>query len=137
MPAIAAITLTDGASTPINHVFDPSSILADTANFANRAGGVFVGNELLSIRVVEPTSSRAFGRVILRLTMPTLEVTAGNTGSGIQAAPTKAYDNFLEVTFRFHGRSTEQERKNMRVMLIDLLGESIAVSSIEKLAPLY
>lgn len=130
---IATINLTDAAVTPVVHAFNPTKVDGDTGHLVNRAPGVHIGYEGLHIRVTPPTGNELYARVSVKLVLPTLEVTAGSTGSGLQAAATKAYDNYIEVIGRFHKRSTQQERKNALAMMVDALQEAIIVAAVHDL----
>jgi len=58
--------------------------------------------------------------------LPILEVTSPSTSSGIQPAPTKAYDCFVNVDFVNPERSTAQNRKD----LVTLLRNSLAAGGV-------
>jgi len=128
MSQAANIALTDVATpTPIVHTFVPSKYLADgeTMELVNRSGGIFEGYERLHLRLTEPKGNELYSRSVCKLVLPTLETTAGSTAQGIQAAPKKAYDNYIELVARFHKRSTLQERKNALAMIVDAAGEAL------------
>lgn len=136
MGAITSIVLTDGETAPVDRTFVPLAVTGDKASHVNR-GAVLVGNQKLHIITKEPKGNELYGKVIMQLVVPTLEVSAGSTASGLQAAPTLAYNNFITVEGKYHKRSTEQERKNMRVMMIDLLATANPVAANDKLEPIY
>lgn len=139
MTAIANMTLTDGMPTPVARVFSPSGIDASgVASWHNRAGGIAIGYDVLSgsLRAPLPKGQRVY-KAQLKLRLPTLEVTAPSTASGIQPAPTVAYEHMVNVEFVLPERGSAQERENLRVMLIDALGEAPFVALIEALEPVY
>lgn len=137
MTAVAQISVNDGETSPVAHAFDPAGILLDTANYENRISGILVGYELLSIRVVRTKNPNGYSRVVLKYVLPTLETTAGNTGSGIQAAPMVAFNDFVDITYRTHARSITQGRKNARLLSANLLGHAAVVAAWDKLEPIY
>lgn len=137
MTQIATITINDGKATPLAHVFDPNFVQGESASLHNRAPSNILGYEAMTVRVQAPKGNEQYGRVVARLQLPVMEVTAGSTGSGLQAAPTKAYDNFIEVSARFHRRSTLAERKDARVLLTNLLANAAIVAALDKMEPVF
>lgn len=135
MTANANITLTDGMPTPVNRVFGTGKVDGDVSHYANRVGGILIGYGKLQLRCHEPVGTEQFAVTQAILTDPILEVAAGSTGAGLQAAPTVAYTNRGEMKISCHRRSTEQERKNLRKMMYDLIDEAIFVAMVEKNEP--
>jgi hypothetical protein len=141
MPAIAALTVADGESTPVNHTFSPAGINADgVAFYENRVTGIQVGYESLSIGIRRPAKQANGSRnnkVTLKMSLPTLEVTSPATGTGIQPAPTKAYDVMCAVEFVLPERCTKQERDNLLTMVANLLDNASVRTCIEELEAVY
>jgi hypothetical protein len=127
MPAIASISLLDGQPTPVTRVFAPVGIDPNyVASYENRVTGIPVGYDGLSIGMRRPTKGSRNYKHTVRLLLPILEVTSPSTSSGIQPAPTKAYDCFVNVDFVNPERSTAQNRKD----LVTLLRNSLAAGGV-------
>jgi len=138
MSAITTVTLTDATPvTPVDRSFVPLQIVGDKAMLTNRSSVSALGDQKLHITVKHPKGNELYGKVTIQLVVPTLEVSAGSTSTGLQAAPTKAYDNYFTVESRFHRRSTEQERKDLRVMMIDGLATALITDAVDKLLNVY
>jgi hypothetical protein len=140
MPAIASIAIPDGQPTPVTRTFTPTGVNADmVAMYDNRAGGVAVGYDSLSVSLRKPNSrsTQRNYKATLKLALPTLEVTSPATGTGIQPAPTKAYDCMAVVEFVLPERSTTQERKNLLTLLKNALAHAQITPVIENLENVY
>lgn len=137
MSAIASIAVSDGESTPVTHTFDPKKVDGDIAFWENRGSGIPIGFERLSLGVVPPTKNNHLYKVRLRGAFPVMEVLNSATYSGIYPAPTKAFENGFDLTLFCPERGTEQQRKNMRTILGNILVNSIFVSGLEKLANVW
>jgi len=131
MTTNANIVLTDGMPTPVDRTFGTGKIDGDYAHYSNRVGGIFIGYGQLVLRCHEPVGNEQFAVTQAVLTDPILEVSAGSTGSGLQAAATVAYVNRGEIKISCHRRSTKQERKNLRKMLLDLIDTAIFVNMVD------
>jgi hypothetical protein len=127
MPAIGNIVIADGQATPVNRTFSPVGINSDlVATYENRATGIPVGYDSLSIGLRRPSKANRNFKVSVRLALPVLEVTSPSTQSGIQPAPTKAYDCTAFVDFVLPERCSQQNRKD----LITLLRNALAGSGV-------
>lgn len=118
MAAFAPIVLADGKATPVNHTFDPSSINADgLARWTDRSGGIAVGYPVITHLVKSPTKGSSVYRVTAKVVLPILEITSPATSTGIQPAPTKAYDLIFTVEAVLPERSTLGDRKDANAFL--------------------
>lgn len=124
------IQLTDGATTPVVHSFSPSEIKDNLMYWRDRSQAIYVGQNRLRLSQRVPGKDARTTKVVWNLTMPTLAVTAPTTGSGIQPAPSVAYENLAELSFVTHERSTLQERKDLLAMLRDLIDEGIVATQV-------
>lgn len=132
MGQIANITLTDGAATPVNRVFNPSKRIDDkTYLWLNRASGVAIGFDRLSVMQRPGENGKGAAKVSIRLVTPILEQTSPSTSTGIQPAPTVAYEPLANVDFVLPDRSTKQNRKDLLAMIRDCLNEAVITSLIE------
>jgi hypothetical protein len=127
------IVLTDGAATPVNHTFTPNPVAVDKTAWTKRSGGILIGNEKLTVKVHEAEGNEQYSVVSIRLYRPVLETISGENSGGLVAQPTLAYVNYAELTYRFHKRSTEQMRKDLRLMLVDANTTDIIVACIDQL----
>lgn len=115
MTAIAALTIADGATTPVNHTFSPDNIdQAGVARWADRSAGIAIGFPVITHSIKRPAAkgSRSY-RVITKVTVPVLEQTSPSTATGIQPAPTKAYDLIFNSEFVLPERSTLAQRNDL------------------------
>lgn len=136
MAQIANIVINDGKPTPVAHTFSPSRVDGSEAEWHDRAVGYPVGYSRLIVGVDTPKGNGPF-RVRVSLKIPTLETVAGPSSGGFQPGPTLAYEEVVACNFTFSQRTSEQDREDLRVMLIAALGNAQIVEAIEKLAPVY
>jgi hypothetical protein len=139
MPAIASISLVDGQPTPATRVFAPVGIDSNyVATYENRSTGIAVGYDGLSIGMRRPSKGNRNYKHTVRLALPTLETTSPSTSSGIQPAPTKAYDCFAVIEFVSPERSTTQNRKDMVTLLRNALAAGNVVDTcVQNLETVY
>lgn len=144
MPQIAPIVINDGAATPAAITFSPTGRDAKTGVFwfeqtnpvpVNSQGAMRIGykhdKDLSPGKVLNTTS-----KVSYTLHVPTLEV-LGNNSLGIISPPTLAYKELGRVEFELAERATAQERKNTRVLMLNLLGSVMASANIDLGQPSY
>lgn len=113
MAAFAPIVISDGQVTPVAHTFSPERIdPAGVAKFVDRVTGIAIGFPVLTLATRSPSKGSRNYRVTGKLVVPTLEVTSPSTASGIQPAPTKAYELIATFEFVLPERSTLAERTN-------------------------
>jgi hypothetical protein len=123
------LTLTDAASTPVNHTFVPVKASPDLTVWSNVAGGVPIGFQDASLSVT--TNGGMMTRVKGKLVIPTLETISGETDLGYEPAPSKAFEQIGSFEFVLHPRSTLQQRKDLKAMLIDLISDAVVTSAVE------
>lgn len=93
MAAIAPLTLADGQATPVNHTFSPVGKDAlGVAKWVDRSSGIAIGYPTVSLLVQEPVRGSTNYKVTRKVVLPVLAVTSPSTSTGIQPAPTKAYE---------------------------------------------
>lgn len=115
MTAIAALTINDGAATPVAHTFSPDNIDQNgVARWADRSGGIAIGMPTITESIKRPSAkgSRSY-RVVTKVTVPVLEQTSPSTATGIQPAPTKAFDLIFNGEFVLPERSTLAQRNDL------------------------
>lgn len=139
MTAIAALTLNDGAAAPVAHTFNPVNIdQAGVARWADRSGGIALGFPVVSFAMRNPTKASRSFKITAKVVTPVLEITSPSTGTGIQPAPTKAYDLIANVEFVLPERSTLAERKNVLAYLKNYLANATVITAaIENFESVY
>lgn len=138
MPAIAAVTLNDGAATPVAHTFNPVGInQVGVAELADRSGGIPVGYPVLSVSTRKPVGQSRNYKIVVKITMPVLDVTSPSTGTGIQPAPSVAHVPLGQVEFVFHERSLLQDRKNVLAFMKNAMANALVTSLVENLEAVY
>lgn len=138
MSAFAPIIIADGASTPVFHTFSPVNIdAAGVAKLADRSGGISVGFPVITLSVRNPSSTSKNYRVTAKVVVPTLEVTSPSTGSGIQPAPTKAYDLLATMEFVLPERSTLLERQHLYAYVVNFLANANVSNAVQTFEAIY
>lgn len=138
MAAFAPIVINDGATTPVAHTFSPVNIdVSGVAKFADRVTGISIGFPVLTLLVKNPSKTSRNYRVSGKVVVPTLEVTAPSTATGIQPAPTKAYDLLGTFEFVLPERSTKAERDNLLAYVKNFLANSNVTNAVGTLEAIY
>lgn len=146
MPALANITINDGQATPVAHTFNPSGPDKNGVNyFYDRSGGIAIGFPAISIDLREPLPAKPNGvsslervyRATVKVIMPVLEVTSASTGTGIQPAPTKAYDLVFKGEFLLPERATQANRKDILAFAKNILANANITSLVQDLESIY
>lgn len=117
-PAVAS----DATFSPVGYV------APGVAKWANRSGGIPVGYPVVTLQLRGPTQSSRVYKATMKLVVPTLEVTSPSTATGIQPAPTKAYDITMIVEAIFPERCTEAERRTALSLLSGLQAAGLKAS---------
>jgi len=134
MSAIAAITLPDAATTPVNHVFNPSSVKGDTGAWANQAASLPIGFETIGMTLVDPSGNVTVYRLNVTMRLPVLKTTTDTGGNSVTSV-----DYFLEgnLEFKIPQRSTLQNRKDLVKLFTGLLGNAQFTSMAQDLQHVY
>lgn len=135
MAIIAAIVVNDGASTPAPHTFNPVATSPKAMYREGISNLPLVGQGQVMIGTGVPGA--AVQRVKLTLALPALETATGANSDGYTAAPKVAYTNTVQVEFLLPSRGTAQQRKDLRVMLSNLLLNAQVVDSVDNLNAPY
>lgn len=144
MPQAAPIVINDGAATPVAHTFTPIGKDQETGVFwfeqttpsATALAAKRIGYK--QTRVLGDKSRQATGssKVSFTLHVPTLETT-GTADNGIPPPPTLAYRELARVEFELPERGLKQERKDTRVLLINLMAHATTILNVDDLQPTY
>lgn len=142
MPQAANIVINDGAATPVAHTFTP---------IGKDDKGVIWYEQTLPVPVspvsakrlsykqtkeFAPARADSYTTAAYTLWVPTAETMANNS-AGITPPVQLAYREEARINFRLADRSVKQERKDTRVLTINLLGHASVVSNVDDLQPTY
>jgi len=138
MPAIADIKLssilstthlTTSATIGVDKTLSPEGFnLPGVAKWVDRSGGIAIGYPALTMSTRAPNKDSRVTRVQAKLVIPTLEQTSASTSTGIQPAPTKAYDCTMNLEFMLPERSTLAERTALFNLAASLFASTITAS---------
>lgn len=138
MAALAPIVLADGAGVPVNHTFSPVNIdSAGVAKLVDRITGISIGFPAITMSVRSPNKGSKNYRVVAKIVVPTLEVTSPSTGTGIQPAPTKAYELLGTIEFVLPERSTLLERQHLLAYTRNFLANANLSSAVNTFETIY
>ena len=121
--------LTTSATVGIDSTMNPEGINPQgIAAWVDRSGGIALGYPRLTMSVRPPTKASRIHKVQVKLVLPTLEQTSASTSTGIQPAPTKAYDCTCVMEFFLPERSTLLERQTLFSRVASLFADLINAS---------
>lgn len=140
MSAIAAVKLstlidhslarlTTSATVGVDTTLNPEGISPQgIAAWVDRSGGIAIGYPRLTMSIRPPTKASRVYKVTAKLVQPTLEQTSASTMTGIQPAPTKAYDCLGIMEFFLPERSTLAERTAFFSRVASLFARTVNAS---------
>lgn len=138
MSAISSITLADGQATPVSHTFAPLAITGTLAEWVDRASGIAIGYPTLSVNLRRPLKNEArVYKATVKIVAPVLEVTSPSTATGIQPAPTKAFDLVFNGEFLLPERATKLQKADIIAYAKNLMANAVMKSLIEDLETVY
>jgi hypothetical protein len=128
---MTTLTLTDAAGTPVNRSYPLVSSSPDLSIWKDYTtnGGIPVGAGVASLSLKENGNGTI--RLTGKLVVPTMETISGETDLGFAAVPTKAFECIGSFDLVFPSRSSLQNRKDLKAMFIDLLGDAVVTSAVE------
>lgn len=130
MAAIAPVVLNDGQATPVAHTFAPVTIDQNgVAKWADRVGGISVGFPTISYSLKSPTTGSKAYKMNAKVTLPVLEQTSPSTSTGIQPAPTVAYNLIANVELVLPERSTLLDRQNLLAYVKNYLANAVVITA--------
>lgn len=132
MSAIAAIAILDGQATPITHTFQPIGTSPSPSWRESQAGLALIGQPWITVSV-KLDSGSGLNKVRVVLCLPALETATGANSSGYTAAPKSAYENKCIEDFILPSRGTAAQRKDLRVLKMNLLANVQIIDLIENL----
>lgn len=132
MADFGSIAIDDGASTPVTHTFYPVSDENRTLFWRENKSGVNVlGQGCVTMRVTQPEQNNGLGVLNAALWLPYLETATGGL-DGYTAPPKEGFRNKVVATAFLHSRSTEAQRKDLRVLWQNLWGNAQFYEAMEK-----
>lgn len=129
MPAIAALTINDGAATPVAHTFSPVTTDGAKAQWADRSPSVPAGFRLLSFEMKEPAGNRTAYSAVMTGFHPVV-ATVDGTDQVVR------YNSFT-LTVNFGPNSTLQERKDTIAYALNGLSNASVQTALQNLEPFY
>jgi hypothetical protein len=139
MAAIAPIAINDGKGTPVSHVYNPVQT-GDVATYKRNGDTAVpvVAFESVQLSLKEANgSSESVSRAKLTIRLPVLETPSGGASSGYVAPPKIAFYLQLNIEALLPNRSTAEQRKDMRVLAMNLMNNPQAIALIEQLERPY
>ena len=132
MPQMQTLVLTDRATTPVNHTFQPRSIQGNVGEVVESTG-VPLGDSRATISLVKTSGGRY--KAVFKLEVPVVQ---NATINGV-TTPTVVRKAYAECTFSFDGSSSEQERNDIVGMLASGLAtnKTLIHDTIVKLQGVY
>jgi hypothetical protein len=120
---------TTDANVAASTTFAPEGFKqAGVAKWVNRSGGIAIGYSAFTQSIRPPTQASRIYKVTQKLVIPILEQTSPSTSTGIQPAPTKAYDLTCIMDWMLPERSTRTERLALFNYVQSLMFRTITAS---------
>jgi hypothetical protein len=143
MSAISAITVFDGAGTPVSHTLSAVSVTREKSKviafWRESAVGVPTEAQIRCTMTLEQLSSGVY-KCVQRVEVPVQEVVTGANSAGYSAAPKVAYVNTVETTGLYHKRSDVVGRRLVRQMATNIQNNvttSVAAATTGPLPELF
>lgn len=135
MAAAGNILINDGQATPVQHTFAAVGVDRSKASYEDRVTGVRVGYPSIMLALRDPvrTSVTPVSIATIEVRRPTLAVTAPASGTGIQPAPTKAYEQMFRGQFFLPERGTPGERDDILAYTKNLLANAVVTALVRDL----
>lgn len=137
MPAFSALTINDGAATPVSHTFGQRTLIGTEASFVDRSGGITLGYPLVIVNSMPPTRTSRLSKVRVKVVLPVMETVNASTYNGITPAPTKAYDLTFDGMFFLPERCTLAQRKDILAYAKNLLSNALTTALVETQETVY
>lgn len=143
MGALTNLTAADGANTPVTFTFIPLGPDQNGVQWFEQTNPVPANSAAakrisISIKRAKPGQTlNGVAKIVAQMWSPVME-TVGTSDSGITPPPTVAYTLFARIEYFMPERSTEQERKDLRVLASNMIiSNQIILDLITRLQPLY
>lgn len=129
MPAIAALTVNDGATTPVAHTFSPQTTSGSMAKWADRTPSIPAGYRTISHELAEPNGNRTVNKITMGFMCPTV--------AAVDGSDTVVRYSSAKLELNLHPQSTLQERKDLLAYVANSLGLAVIKTSVENVEPFY
>ncbi len=129
MPAIAALTINDGAATPVAHTFTPVTTNGSVAKWADRSPSIPAGFRTITEEVRDPSGNRTVHKITLGFYIPVVAT--------VDSVDKVVRFNSAQVVFNMAPDSTLQERDDTLTYVINTLSHASVRTSVENLEPFY
>lgn len=134
MAAVTAITINDGAATPVAHTFDPTGPDdKGVQHYEDRVGGVALGMPRIAISKTDPRGAGTVYRVKANIDLPVLETATGTDPNGYTPGPKVAYTLRVKAEFILPQRSATAERADVLAYAENLLAHAVLTDMVEDL----
>lgn len=132
MSAIANITIADGATTPVNHVFTPIQSIPEAIWEDTDAAKNYKASQYrIRTQTKRSSSTKGLTRVRAVVELPTM-----GTGVALPASEVDYTDTAI-LEFICPNRGLKQGRKDLRTFVKNLLGDAQFVDIIDELRSAY
>jgi hypothetical protein len=129
MPSITALTIADGATTPVNHTFAAASCDNGKATFFDKVGGVPAGYSRLDHEIRLAKSDKGAHAVTVGINVPIMATVNG--------VVTRVRNSSAQVRLNFAQDSTDQERKDLVAYVINALSNSTVKPTLYNIEPFF
>lgn len=129
MPAIAALVINDGASTPVAHTFNPVTTNGSLAKWADRSPSIAAGFRTITEEVLEPSGNRTAYKITFGFYFPVV--------AAVNGVDTVVRFGSAQLVFNMAPDSTQQERDDNLTYVINTMSNASVRSSVELLEPFY
>ncbi len=127
MTAIAALSIADGAASPVTRTFSPVNIdVAGVAKWADRSSGVLLGFPTYTQSLRAPNKRVRTSRVTSKMVYPVLD------GDGL-----KKYELVAIVDFIIPESATQLEREHIYALTKNAIGHAVVSAAVEDLESVY
>lgn len=117
------------AAIGVNRTYDPDGFQAPgVARWVDRSGGTAAGYPTITMTVRRPIKGSRMFKTMVKVVLPTMEVTFPSTSTGIPPIPTKAYDHTFIGEWISPERGVLWERQALFDTVLSLLVTTITAS---------
>lgn len=129
MPAIAALSINDGQTTPVAHTFNPVTTNGSEAKWADRSPSIPAGFRTISHEVQGPAGSRTVNRITMGFYIPVVA-----TINGVDQV---VRYNSAQVILNIAPDAVLQDRKDLLAYVANSLDNASIKASVENVEPFY
>lgn len=137
MSAIAPIIINDGQATPVAHTFNPTEAVPPTYRENGNSAVPAIGQAEIMASLRMAQGGNGINKAVITLKVPVLETISGSTVGGMTPAPEVAYYMTFKGEVLLPNRSTGAQRKDLRVLMKNLLDNAQIISLIDTLERPY